>query len=185
MMSCTVVAGSRISDPCPGAMTTTGGSSARSRRRLARYRAMSPSGGAMTTVDPCMTWSPEKSMPSSTSSQHRWFEACPGVCKARSVKPVPVQLESLTHLPGGDEAVPSAEAEHLGAGPGGQGGGSRGVVGVRVGDHHPPDAPRSQLDQGLHVPAVVGAGVDDSHLVGPHQVGVGARGRSSRPGWGP
>ena len=39
---------------------------------------MSPSGGAMTTVEPCMMWSPENSMRSCSSRKQRWFEAWPG-----------------------------------------------------------------------------------------------------------
>ena len=78
---------------------------------------MSPSGGAMTTVDPCMTWSPEKSIcSSSTSSQHRWFEAWPGVCTARRVKPSARSSKPSPTAAGRDEAVAGVEAEHLGAG---------------------------------------------------------------------
>ena len=47
-------AGSTRRDPWPGAMVARGGSSSSRRRRLPRYCAMSPSRGAMTTVDPPM-----------------------------------------------------------------------------------------------------------------------------------
>ena len=49
---------------------------------------MSPSGGAITTVEPSITWSPEKTMRSCSSRKHRWFEACPGVWMARRTNSV-------------------------------------------------------------------------------------------------
>ena len=39
---------------------------------------MSPSGGAITTVEPSITWSPENSIRSCSSRKHRWFDAWPG-----------------------------------------------------------------------------------------------------------
>ena len=136
-----------MSEPWPGAMVASGGSRPSRRRRLARYWAMSPSGGAMTTVEPCMTWSPEKSICSSTSSQHRWFEAWPGVCRARRVKPGPRSSKPSPTARVGVEAVAGAEAEDLGPGARGQAGRPRRVVGVGVGDDDPADAARAQLGE--------------------------------------
>ena len=53
--------------PCPGAMALSRGRIVFSRSSDARYVAMSPSGGLMTTVDPCMMWSPVNSVRSSLS----------------------------------------------------------------------------------------------------------------------
>ena len=77
---------------------------------------MSPSGGAMTTVDPCMTWSPEKSICSFSSIQHRWFEAWPGSVQGPQGEALGAQLEAVTDVSGGDETVAGAESEHLGPG---------------------------------------------------------------------
>ena len=50
-----------ISRPWPGRQRAEGGVASRRRARLARYWCRSPSGGRMTTVEPCMTWSPVSS----------------------------------------------------------------------------------------------------------------------------
>ena len=83
-MSSRVAAGSSSSEPWPGAIPAragfelgTAGAGSRGRRPCHRRA------GRITTVDPSITWSPEKSIRSSSSSQHRWFDACPGVCTAR------------------------------------------------------------------------------------------------------
>ena len=60
-----------ISRPCPGANVCTAGVKSRTLTRLARYWPRSPSGGRITTVEPCMTWSPVNNVPLSRRSQHR------------------------------------------------------------------------------------------------------------------
>jgi hypothetical protein len=58
------------------------------------------------------------------------------------------------------------------------------VVGVAVGEHHPPDVPEAEVEPGQRVPeltgAAGGAGVDEGDPLRPHpgvrveQVGAGA-----------
>ena len=78
--------GCAIRKPCPGA------SQSRSARRAARAarrgrRAMSPSGGLITTVEPCITWSPVKSSLLFLEQVAEMVRAWPGVWIARSVVP--------------------------------------------------------------------------------------------------
>ena len=186
MIPATVAAGSVISEPWPGAMVARGGSRSRSRRRLARYCVMSPSGGAITTVEPCMTWSPEKSMPSSTSSQHRWLEAWPGVCSARSVEAGPGAARSprpptrrVRSRRGRRSRGPRRRCAPPGPAAPGEWSGWVWVTTIQR------MRPAPQLGQRVQVGLVVGAGVDHHQVVGAHQVGVGPGSRSSCPGWGP
>ena len=67
MYSVSFAFGSSIRWPWPGAIARSGGRIVRSRSSDARYSAMSPSGGAITTVEPSITWSPEKSSRSSST----------------------------------------------------------------------------------------------------------------------
>ncbi len=69
-----------------------------------------------------------------------------------------------------------AEGEHLGAGRLHEAGRAGPVVGVRVGEHHPPDPfPHRRADDGVDVRLDVRSRVDDRHLVDPDQVRVRAR----------
>ena len=56
---------------------------------------MSPSGGLMTTVLPCITWSPVNSRRSSSSRKHRWLDAWPGVWMTRSVVSAPMATVAI------------------------------------------------------------------------------------------
>ena len=147
---------------------------------------MSPSGGAMTTVDPSMTWSPEKSMCSSTSSQHRWFEAWPGVCSGPQGEARPAQLEAVTHGPGRARSrraaqKPSTSAPVRAARPAAPGR----VVGMGVGDDDPADPARPELGQRVQMAGVVGTGVDHDQRRRSPPGRCWSPGRSSCPGWGP
>ena len=101
---------------------------------------MSPSGGEMTTVEPCMMWSPEKSRPSSTSRKQRWFEAWPGVCRARSSYSSVAHRVAVGQGAGDRQPVTAGEGEHLGAGAARHLVGGGPVVDVGVGAHDPADA---------------------------------------------
>ena len=137
---------------------------------------MSPSGGAITTVEPAITWSPENSRPVPASSKHRWFEAWPGVWTAVRVTSGVISRSPSTEPAIGREGqvvgvevVPlgagggGPEAQHLGSGGGRQAGRQGRVVDVGVGDHHPTEAVADRGQEGVEVGVVVGPGVDDGH----------------------
>ena len=94
---------------------------------------MSPSGGAMTTVEPSITWSPENSSRSSSSRKQRWFDAWPGVCTARQAELGGLDHVAVAQLAVDREAVARVVGEHLGAGrawpAGRRAGGGRGGCG--------------------------------------------------------
>ena len=159
------------------------GVASRTRARLARYWCRSPSGGRITTVEPCMTWSPVSRSACSSTSQHRWSEAWPGVCSARRVRcsPAPAPGQDRIHPSptSSSGAKPSAGAVAHDPGPRGLGQRRRTgcVVDVGVGDEDGGD--RAQRGRGGHdggrVGLVGGPGVDH-HRVGPtDEVRVGAR----------
>jgi hypothetical protein len=87
---------------------------------------MSPSGGAMTTVDPDITWSPVKRTLRPASQKHTWFEAWPGVWTAvRVASPAPTTSPSAsvrsTSKPSlATKATTSAPVRSLRAGVAGQ-----------------------------------------------------------------
>ena len=105
---------------------------------------MSPSGGLITTVEPCMTWSPVKSIFVSSSRKHRWFDACPGVWMARSVTPPSYRRSPCSSTrSGAKRRILSGRRrppEHLRAGGLLEQRRGRRVVGVRVGAQDPADA---------------------------------------------
>ena len=112
---------------------------------------MSPSGGAITTVEPSMMWSPENSMRSCSSRKQRWFDAWPGVWIAAQH-----ELGGLDHVAVGHrhvdlEVVAGVEGEHLGAGAGLEAGDAGGVVGVGVGADDPADAVAAAAGDGVEV----------------------------------
>ena len=112
---------------------------------------MSPSGGRITTVEPSMMWSPENSMRSCSSRKQRWFDAWPGVWRARSTNSV---ASMLSPSPSGSvdlEAVAGVEGEHLGAGALLEAGDAREVVDVGVGADDPPDAVAAAAGDGVEV----------------------------------
>ena len=172
----TVAAGSAIRRPWPGAMPREGRLEPQQPLEAVEVDGHVPVGRARSPPSSrCMTWSPEKSIRSSTSSQQRWFEACPGVCRARSANRVPDSVNpsatarsganpSRAPKPSTSAPVSPARAAAPGA-----------VVGVGVGDHDPADpAAPPALGQGGQVTGVVGAGVDHRQLGRADQVGVGA-----------
>ena len=138
---------------------------------------MSPSGGLITTVDPCMMWSPVNSVRSSLRRKHRWLDACPGVWRAvrwnsvASITDLSASVPSRRTLPfpsPGPNARTSAPVRLLQAGRAG------GVVLVGVGEQDPADAVAAAAGDGVEVGVVAGPGVDDRDLVDADQVGVGA-----------
>ena len=121
---------------------------------------MSPSGGRMTTVDPSMMWSPEKSIRSCSSRKHRWFDAWPGVWMARSTNSVASMRSpspsgrSISRPSRASNASTSAPVRSLRPADAG------GVVGVGVGADDPADAVAAAAGDGVEVRLVVGTGVD-------------------------
>ena len=148
---------------------------------------MSPSGGWITTVDPCITWSPEKSSSCSSSSQQRWSEACPGVCSARrrEVRPGRAPSPALAHPPvrrevsTGPYPITSAPvAAASAAAPGAWSGWWWVTTTQRIVPPRAPPRPRWPRVRLEDRP-----GVDDRDVGRPDQVGVGP-GAGHRPGVG-
>ena len=139
---------------------------------------MSPSGGAMTTVEPSMMWSPENSSRSSSSRKHRWFDAWPGVCTAVRRNSV-ASMRSPSTDARGRSRRPSRASKASTSAPvrAASAGGARGVVGVGVGAQDPADAVAAAAGDGVEVAGVVGARIDDGDLVDADEVGVRARAR--------
>ena len=167
----------------PARSCAAAGSRASSRASEARYAPMSPSGGEMTTVDPCITWSPENR------------SALVDEQVAEVVRSVPGRVHRAQHVLGGcdgvtvgervgdGEAVAGTEGQHSRSGLGGDLGGGRPVVEVRVGAHDATDAAASGGHDGGDVAGVGRAGVEHGHVVVADQVGVGAgTGHRSRVG---
>ena len=183
-----------ISRPCPGASVWMAGVASRTRARLARYWCRSPSGGRITTVEPCITWSPVSSSSCSSTSQHRWFEAWPGVCSARSVRspvrrgcPDKGRVQPSPARSSGSKSSAGPKPTTRAPGGRGQRGRARRVVDVRVGDEDGAD--RAQRGGGRHdgggVRGIGRAGVDDDRLGAAHEVGVRPRsGHEARIGGG-
>ena len=144
---------------------------------------MSPSGGAITTVEPSITWSPENTMRSCSSRKHRWFEAWPGVWMARRTNSVASIVSpsaiatSIRRSSRASKARTSAPVRAL------RPGGAGRVVGVGVGADDPTDAVAAATGDGVEVVGVVGPRIDDDDLVDAHEVGVGA-GPGHHPGVG-
>ena len=141
----------------------------------------------MTTVEPDMTWSPEKSSPVPASSKHRWLEAWP-----RCVDGVDGELAGFEAVAVAEQPVGSergvvgfevdmvvrgrrTEGEHLGAGCLLQADRKRRVVDVGVGDEDPAQPVAGRLQQSGQMVVVVGPGVDEGQAFVAEQVGVGPR----------
>ena len=155
---------------------------------------MSPSGGAMATVEPPITWSPERrtrdgppsaEVPASGSNRkQRWLGAWPGVCSAVRRAPGTATLSPSVSSPSGTNPSrapkPRSVAPVLAASAAAPGS----VVGVGVGHKHVADPAGAGLDHDVQMGGVVRAWVDHDG-VGRHRPGrCWSRGRSSPTGSG-
>ena len=142
---------------------------------------MSPPRVGLTTENmPSSTVSPVKSTRSSSRRKHRWLGACPGVWSTSRPNSVPSIVSPSPITRSGTIVVVLVEAlaerQDLGAGGLHQPGGAGRVVGMGVGEQHPPHPlPHRRADDGVDVALVVGSGVDHRDLVDADEVGVRTR----------
>ena len=142
----------------------------------------------MTTVEPCITWSPVSSIACSSTDQQRWSDAWPGVCTARRVRPPASSSKPVAGALVGLEGLARTEADHRCTGAAGERGGARGVVRMRVGHHDGPHRPerRGGRHDGFGVGGQAGrAGVDHDGVDVTDQIRIGPRtGHQTRVGCG-
>ena len=124
---------------------------------------MSPSGGAITTVEPSITWSPEnRAAPPRAASTGGWRRG--RGCAARRARVTGRDDVALARGDVGREAVAGVEADQRRARPLRQAGGAGRVVLVGVGDDDRADPSGADLGDAVEVLGRVGPGVEGDEV---------------------